>query len=231
MMIPTNILWSETSDQRRIFGSETWDNGYITGDQQPSRYNPIKRVIAWELTGPMWVVRSMLLQRTCCFWLKVVFLGVTNGVEETNCVLSETIATLDDMFCSMETSNYRPFILMLYSSDLNKHLGTCCWLLVGRRFDALQTSSCKVLRGDSTRFPEISFLRFDFDMPLDIARIWLALQQCMLDPIDSRPGCAIERPEQQMSKSGVWWCFVLDIMDMFRSLQFPHLHRWPGPQV
>ena len=97
---------------------------------------------------------------------------------------------------------------MLYSSDysdLQKSLGTCCWLLVGRRFDALQTSSRKVLRGDSARFPEISFLRFDFDMPLDIARIWLASQQCMLDPIDSRPGCAVERPQQQMSKSGVWF--------------------------
>ena len=126
-------------------------------NQQPSRYNPIKWVIAWELTGPMWVVRSMLLQRTCCFWLKVVFFGVTNGVEETNCVLlSETIATLDDMFCSMETSNYVD------------HLFSCCTLVIYKKISALVADSwwgadltrCKHLHAKCSEVIPLGFQRY-----------------------------------------------------------------------
>ena len=85
------------------------------------------------------------------------FFGVTNGVEETNCVLlSETIATLDDMFCSMETSNYVD------------HLFSCCTLVIYKKISALVADSwwgadltrCKHLHAKCSEVIPLGFQRY-----------------------------------------------------------------------
>ena len=52
--------WSETSDERRSFGSETWDNGYATGHQ--SAATPNHPDISCE--NGLWFANSKVL----CGW-------------------------------------------------------------------------------------------------------------------------------------------------------------------